>query len=413
MRGRSFAAVVACACAVGAVPVTAAGNTGISNRAAPTALVATFSARTAAISEARVAQISPASASGWGVISSPDRGGNGFENLLNAVSCTSSTRCVAVGEVFSGENATTLVESWNGSAWVTIPSPNKSAESFLNGVSCTSSTRCVAVGSYANTTEFQRTLIEGWNGSTWSIVASPNRATDENILTGVSCTSSSSCVAIGYDDSNNTTLVERWNGSAWSIVASPNAATQTDVRLHAVSCASSTNCVAVGYYANASGIHRTLIESWNGSTWSIVASPNTATDENTLTGVSCTSSSSCVAVGYDASNSTTLVEHWNGSAWSIAASPNQGTLSNGLSAVSCTSSSSCVAAGFYYGGSTRRTLVESWNGNTWSITPSPNADTFDNELAAVSCSSSSSCVAVGVYVNPSGTERTLVEAGPA
>src|ERR1019366_2692233 len=127
-------------------------------------------------------------AGGWTVVSSPDHGGNGFENILNSVSCTSTTFCVAVGEVFPSENATTLVESWNGSAWVIIPSPNKSDESFLNGVSCTSSTRCVAVGSYANTTEFQRTLTESWNGSAWSIVASPNRTTGENILTSVSCT---------------------------------------------------------------------------------------------------------------------------------------------------------------------------------------------------------------------------------
>jgi hypothetical protein len=69
--------------------------------------------------------------------------------------------------------------------------------------------------------------------------------------------------------------------------------------------------VAVGSYVTALGVGRTLVESWNGSTWTKVSSPNQGTAASFLSAVSCTSSSRCVAVG-DYRNATgedqTLVE---------------------------------------------------------------------------------------------------------
>jgi hypothetical protein len=42
-----------------------------------------------------------------------------------------------------------------------------------------------------------RTLVESWNGTTWAIVASPNHGTDSNLLIGVACSSSTSCTGVG------------------------------------------------------------------------------------------------------------------------------------------------------------------------------------------------------------------------
>src|SRR5947207_12562352 len=73
-----------------------------------------------------------------------------------------------------------------------------------------------------------------------------------------------------------------------------------------------------------------------GAAWSIVSSPNTsATQDNFLSDVTCTSASDCWAVG------GTLIEHWNGTTWSIVTSPNTG----GVSGVTCTSPSDCCAVG--------------------------------------------------------------------
>ena len=61
------------------------------------------------------------------------------------------------------------------------------------------------------------------------------------------------------------TLVESWNGTAWSVVASPSPSVAF---LYGVSCPSARSCKAVGEYANNSGAVRTLVESWNGTAWS-------------------------------------------------------------------------------------------------------------------------------------------------
>ena len=65
---------------------------------------------------------------------------------------------------------------------------------------------------------------------------------------------------------------------------------------------STTSCVGVGAYyaARADGtlVERTLVEQWNGRSWSITPTPNLggATHAN-LSGVSCHTPTSCFAVG--------------------------------------------------------------------------------------------------------------------
>jgi hypothetical protein len=196
-------------------------------------------------------------------------------------------------------------------------------------------------------------------GAAWSIVSSPNTsATQDNYLKDVTCTSASDCWAVGYYNFTGTifppsnTLIERWNGTAWSIVTSPNTSATQGNFLNDVTCTSASDCWAVGSYYNGS-VGRTLIEHWNGTTWSIVTSPNTsATQGNGLSGVTCSSASDCWAVGlYNISSvdvDQTLIEHWNGRAWSIVNSPNtSATQSNYLSDVTCASASNCWAVGYY------------------------------------------------------------------
>ena len=93
----------------------------------------------------------------------------------------------------------------------------------------------------------------------------------------MTCASATSCFTVGFNTDNYTgnpqTLIEQWNGSVWSIVSSPNPSTLKDY-LSGVTCTSATNCFAVGYYFNGTDYaEETLIEQWNGSSWSIVTSP--------------------------------------------------------------------------------------------------------------------------------------------
>jgi hypothetical protein len=261
-------------------------------------------------------------------------------------------------------------------------------------------------------------------GAAWSIVSSPNTsATQENVLSGVTCTSASDCWAVGYVYSSffppqgAQTLVAHWNGAAWSIVTSPNTSTTQDNYLSGVTCTSASDCWAVGDYVIFSGngfYYQTLVEHWNGAAWSIVPSPNATTgQDNQLRGVTCTSASDCWAIGSyntDFSSPHTLVEHWNGAAWSIVST--NITQENVPFGVTCTSASDCWAVG-YYGTPDNphfHTFVAHWNGAAWSFVTSPNTSTTqDNRLDGVTCSSASDCWAVGEYFDDAVISHTLIE----
>jgi len=226
------------------------------------------------------------------------------DDALSSVSCVSASECVAVGYTDTGSTYETLAMVWNGSVWSIVSSPNVTSDNGLFSVSCVSVSECVAVGySYGNSAT--ETLVMVWNGTVWSIVSSPNAGTRDNQLYSVSCVSASQCVAVGSTDTDSATetLVMVWDGTVWSIVSSPNAGTIND-RLRSVSCVTISRCVAVGAADNGSGTEtdQTLLMVWDGTVWSIVSSPNVASDD-ALSSVSCVSVSSCVAAGYSRTGS--------------------------------------------------------------------------------------------------------------
>jgi len=314
---------------------------------------------------------------------------------LAGVSCAATNDCTAVGtRPVGGGFSRPLIEHWNGASWSFPAVPTVASRNVLTGVSCTSSDFCIAVGTASGSTPDQ-TLVEQWNGMHWAIVPSPNAAPPRsNNLNGVTCTSEVDCTAVGsfYNGTADQTLIEQWNGVTWSIVSSPNQGVGLNNALTGVSCTSSTMCFAVGRASNGTA-DQTLVEQWNGTTWSIVSSPNTATIRNNdLNGVSCASGVDCKAVG-SASNGIvdqTLVEQWNGTAWSIAPSPNSSsTLANDLGGVSCVSSTSCQATGTAQNGAA---LFEVWNGTTWTFAVTQDAGGAGR---GISCASATQCAAVG------------------
>jgi hypothetical protein len=360
--------------------------------------------------------VTSAGASGtWRIISSPNGSTAGsVKNDLTGVSCISTTWCQAVGtygpNLGGGPGDKPLAELWNGTKWSleTIHGSGTMGSS-LAAVSCVSTTACMAVGSYTTSTDY-RNLIESWNGTMWSVVPSPDLASGDNQITGVSCISASSCTAVGYYDSNNVgSFVESWNGSKWSIVT-PSSPTATGDLLYGVSCISTSSCTAVGYKVGYN--NETVIESLKGGTWTVVPSPDPGKGSNELLSVSCTSATHCTAVGnYLATHNgfagIPLIESWNGTTWTVVPGGTGGATSGSyLSAVSCHFASSCVAAGEVNGNGP--TLIESWNGIKWTIVPSPSTSSKSDLLNAVSCPLAASCTAVGV--NLFGTDGdTLVE----
>jgi hypothetical protein len=363
-----------------------------------------------------------ASGTSWAIQATPNPSG-ARPSFLNGVACTSATACTAVGDYTNSLGTpVTLAERWNGTSWAiqATPNPSGAQASFLNGVSCTSATACTAVGTYGNSVGTTVTLAERWNGTSWAIQATPNPSGAlSSFLQGASCTSATTCTAVGgYINSVGTdvTLAERWNGTSWAIQATPNPSGARYPVLQGVSCTSATACTAVGGYTNSGGIPVTLAERWNGTSWAIQATPNPSGAKGSfLQGVSCTSATACTAVGWytnSGGTNVTLAEHWNGSSWAIQVTPNPTGAKGGfLNGVACTSATACTAVGSYVNsGFTDVTLAERWNGTSWAIQATPNpSGAKASYLWRLSCTSATACTAVGSYTNSFGTDVTLAE----
>ena len=354
---------------------------------------------------------------------------------LNDVACTSARNCMAVGwdlrQPTGGSVYFTLAEAWNGSTWTVIPTPtprHPGGGAELNAISCVSSTDCMAVGeTLVFLTKTGRTvehpIAEEWNGSTWTTVPTPLFAHSSAILDGISCTSTSSCMAVGSEgfprNPTEFTLAESWNGTAWSFVPTPQPLTPGGTALTQVSCTGAGACMAVGYfgYSGGFGTSLTLAETWNGTSWRHVGTP-TPGNSGDLGGVSCASATACTATGeHDTPNRATMVratlaEQWNGSRWQARPSPNpRGAGAAGLGGVSCTGPASCMAVGggVDQTGESGFSIAEQWNGTTWALLRTPSPGSTNNELRGVSCTSASSCMAVGDFTGI-GNEHTLAEA---
>ena len=188
--------------------------------------------------------------------------------------------------------AQTLVEHWDGKSWSIVSSPDAgSGGNTLFSVAATSTNDVWAVGGFDATTNssVSRTLIEHWDGKSWSIVSSPNVGTLGSSLAGVTSISASNVWAVGSYTTSGTpynyqqTLIEYWNGSTWSVVSSPDVGAYWN-QLDAVQAISSKNIWAVGNYltAGSHSIDQTLVERWNGTNWQVVSSPNPGTGGDIL-----------------------------------------------------------------------------------------------------------------------------------
>lgn len=361
----------------------------------------------------------------WTVVGSPNptsASNPSDADLLTQASCPNPSFCVAVGYLDTEYGYQPIIESGPANSLSADTVPNV-ARGSLADVSCATTSFCVAVGDQAGaTTGPYQPLIESWNAHAWSILPSAISSPYATVLNAVSCSSASSCFAVGDEYLDNgvvQTLIESWNGTAWTVSPSVDTSATDQDQLMGVSCISVDRCMAVGNYVAPGQPPQTLIESYDGKTWSIVSSPNVPKND-WLSSVSCTSASFCVAVGsysdpVNPSNPTrvvygaTLVESFDSGSWSIMSSPNASG-QDSLSGVSCIVAQICVAVGtedLNSGSGTAQTLVEQLVGS-WTIRTSADTSIDDeDELMGVSCASITVCLAVGNYAVRGPSVRTL------
>jgi hypothetical protein len=185
----------------------------------------------------------------------------------------------------------------------------------------------------------------------------------------------------------------------------------SDDELTSVTAISSTDVWAVGSIS----AQKTLIENWNGTSWSIVSSPNSTDPTNILNSISGDSANDIWAAGNHGNSSQYtgegLVEHWNGSDWTIVTTPTSGQYLGAFTGVAAVSTSSATAVGFYDDSNgVKAPLVEQWNGSSWSVVTIPTPFSDYSLLNAVSALSSTTFFSVGVNL-PNSYYQTIIEYG--
>jgi len=299
---------------------------------------------------------------GWTVARSPARP-HTIASALVAVSCATPRSCMAVGSDRARAASPTvpLIERWNGTRWAVVPSPRPrgSTGTYLDAVSCSTPTACIAVGNYTSSFTSGSALVARWNGRRWALMKIPDAARSAvTQLLGVSCTGTGpalTCFAVGQyaTDADGTPfypVTVRLAHGKWAIVPNPKAHGDHSAQLMAVSCSSAKSCFAAGSWDH--GYGATLVEHWNGNRWTVLKSANPrGFTFSQLSGISCAGARSCVATGTFAIGTApgaTLIEQWNGTAWAIQRSTNPPKAANSaLTGVSCVATTRCLAVGTY------------------------------------------------------------------
>jgi len=236
---------------------------------------------------------------------------NSIGPSLVSVSAVSRTDAWAVGwySPAGGGPSSTLVEHWNGRAWSIVPSPNPSrpsgqfigSDDNLYGVSAHGGAAWAVGTFFDGVIDGQSTLIEQWNGGAWVWVKSPDAARF-NQLNAVSADSASDAWAVGFDGGlANAGLVEHWNGATWQQVAFPNPGRDGKDRpsaiLNGVSALSPDDVWVCGTYPVPGGQQRTLLAHWNGASWRQIATPASVKLTNLLNAISVPAASDVWSVG--------------------------------------------------------------------------------------------------------------------
>jgi tripartite motif-containing protein 71 len=142
----------------------------------------------------------------WSAIELPV--GDGQSRSPSDISCTgsdlASTRCLAVNDASAWR--------WDGKEWSLLaspPAPSGSTETKFKDVGCSTASTCTVVGHYWKK-GVARPFTAGWDGGEWSTQAAVAQSLPEgdgSIFESVSCVGPASCMATGFDlteDSNFT-----------------------------------------------------------------------------------------------------------------------------------------------------------------------------------------------------------------
>jgi hypothetical protein len=211
-----------------------------------------------------------------------------------------------------------------------------------------------------------------------------------------------------------------WNGTAWSPVTlplPPNANSNTT--LNAISADGPDDAWIVGTFLDsANGRNETFSEHFNGTAWSVLPMPPVSGSNMNaffqFNGIKANSPDDVWAVGDSGvtdvpSSQKTLIEHFNGTSWSIVPRPSPGSIDvlSGVTTSNASNSVWAVGADTPAGTSVRHTLTLHWNGTAWKVVASPNTGGTDG-LGAVATNPGAAIVWAVGESGPPGSFNPLV-----
>jgi len=244
------------------------------------------------------------------VVTGPENEGAGLDH----VAAISANNVWAFG---AGGGSGPLVEHWDGTAWSIAP--DTGVLPSLNGIGAVSVDSANNIWALASTSNMGEFLVE-FNGTTWSQVAAMPKINGESMnagsITAISPTDvwiagsgffTSVVVRSGRSyriETIDHQAVAQWNGTSLSVVPTPtpDPGQTVNTSFHGIAAVSASDIVAIGAIGSNLINSQTLIEQWNGTSWSIVSSPSPSTTENYLDAVAALSDGTVVAVGTQRDN---------------------------------------------------------------------------------------------------------------
>lgn len=279
---------------------------------------------------------------------------------IDELVCPSASVCQATGAVSGQQGSYVFGTSDGGAHWDSEPFGGTSPQS---AIACTTSKVCFSAGgaSVVSTTD-------AWSNSADLPVPSSTYGLDS-----IACPQTADCYAAGVEGVIRTTN----GGASWSRVSLPTGA-GVKYALSAITCSSATTCFAIGKRASGAGV---VLTTTTGTTWSDV-SPSLAPP---LNAIACPTSLICYVVGGLTSDATGTVEITTdgGTSWTSSSIP-----ASSPGSIACPDPSTC-----YTGGGTDM-YVTSDSGSTWTPSTLPQPPIGASwQLVSMACTSTTTCYA--------------------
>lgn len=243
---------------------------------------------------------------------------------MTGVSVLTANDVWAVGSIFDtqSQHFTSVIQHFDGTKWTRVSNPHFASGDQLFAVKALASNDVFAVGETHSDSQKPHPLIEHFDGKKWSVIPAAALQPGQTLsLQNIGASAHNDVWVTGFSEPVEPAIMH-FDGQKFSNVPFPS--TQS-AALGGVAAIAANDAWVVGTQA-AGKSAATLVAHWDGQTWTIVSSPSIGTFSS-LGGISALSSTNVWAVGCSSCGSDTgfgvrtLVEHWNGISWTIKTTP--------------------------------------------------------------------------------------------